>query len=1750
MSQLDAMKLSDNVRARLTDFAADASFVSDPQLTNICRKLWGGPPETGGMVSDLWVEGAFPAEQSQTTLDSLVLAGQFDASLRDQLHRRGAVPGNRPLYTHQRDALAAGRETMTEQRPALVVTAGTGAGKTESFLLPILNELWTLPKQDNAGVQCLILYPMNALVNDQVERLYDWLQGQSNLTLFHFTGETPEDKRAADHNKIGPWEASRFRTRQQARGLETADGQKIDPTKTKRGPVPDILITNYSMLEYMLCRPQDAVFFGPALRAVVLDEAHLYTGTLAAEITLLLRRLNARCGRFPADILHMATSATIGSGAPEELIEFAATLFSKDPAQVQVISGQQARAPLPQSLPPAVTPPMAQLTDDWLPGSTLILDMDGNAQLNADAAGCQGLRKRLPSLTSHGPISSDDHPAIVLFDTLGHAPLLHQAENLLWERQRMPLREMAQALWASASDEAVRATTTLLQLGASARRQASDYPLLPHRIHLLARPADGLSACLDQNCFGDAALKLPGLGCVLAGVADSCPHCAAATLTLMRCANCGTWVLAGVLDLNGLHPVKDNFQEQQTIHYFSLQSVPDKNKSRIDRQTGATHSAGTDGLELWSVDACPNCDTDKKESWQAFGSHANLTLAILAETALAALPPYPATHHDFLPAQGRRMLAFSDSRTEAARLGPRLTRQHETQLVRAILSRALAETPVVDDATLADLREEIARSEERLSNPDLTAAQQQREQVRLQAAQQELTEATAGGTLEQWAEAAKRQSSLSQLPDADMLSNDDAKDWQEQTHWEKHLVEVGRRLPELLARELARPTRRQASLETLGMAEVTYPGLDALEPPKELLGILPNDDVCAAIHGYWSDFLAALCDTLRTDAVVTLGPEQDTAYDFGGIPLGKWAAAEVEGKSRLIRFVGATDRQTRRKFACAVLEASGLVKDDAKALAKPVLQAAFEQMYVNAGKRLAWLEADKKMGEGTQTVPALRLVFSHLALRRPPHLFRCPTTGHLWPRSVRGCAPESGCTRLQSVTEEELDTDPRVGRLRREFRQSPVFSMALWADEHSAQLAPSENRRLQELFKAGARNILSSTTTLELGIDIGGLNAVLMGNVPPGKANYLQRAGRAGRRADGSSIVLTFCRPRPFDREVFRRFGDYLSRPLRSPRVFLDRQRVVERHCHAFLLGDFFREKAVPGARVGAMNAFGSMGIFSGKTLPPWWESRQSKPEVGAGEPGVEADFVAYLNRLRDYKAAQMQPILTQLFASTVLENAVTDWQTLLRGVIANFSDALSAWVKDYDNLWTAWQTLEDTPSDRPQANALRYQMAALHGTTVIEALADQQFLPRYGFPIGVQKLKVIVPDAKTPNRVREEDQFRLERSGLQALGEYVPGSQLLVGGKLVTSHGLLKSWSGAGQDSAFGVRGQMRTCANRHTYYAFSGTLGSCSLCGARPATSNTDLLLPRHGFSSAAWDAPRFSSEVERVGRTERLTLAFHNTTDKMEVADFGGVRGLRALYREDGDLLVFNPGEWRNGFALCTKCGYAESEKPEAKDGSGRMGLTSSFERHAPLSQTRAMPVCLEPGTSILRNQVLAARETTDVLMLDLSHCTGPHKGSEALAQTLGMALQTAGALLLELDGREMGLLVTATGSSADEGWGVVLYDNTPGGAGHVRELLDKGREWLASARQILYVSDSHDKRCQTACLDCLLTYDGQFAASANLLERRLALAVLDSLLNGTAIPSFVPATPLVTDLVAARSEAATETRLANRKKRLSD
>jgi len=376
-AHLNAVKLAQSVRQRMVDFNASDLFVRDAGLISSLRAAWSGDGKAGGLLSDLWVESAFPAEGSSDTLSSLEQEGIIAPAFKNILLKNRVFPGDQPLYSHQSASLRAGFAGYSKnERPAIAVTAGTGAGKTESFLFPLLNDLFRNEPVEGEGVSAIILYPMNALVNDQVDRLYEWLQGQDSVTLFHFTSETAETIKAANRAGVPLWDRCRFRSRQHARGEEDVEGRQL---AARRGPVPRILVTNYSMLEYMLCRPQDAVFFGRNLRTIVLDEAHLYTGTLAAEITLLQRRLLMRCNRLPSDVVQYATSATIET---KYLGDFIPRLFSKSAEQVILIEGRPRRTKLPTAHPPAQAAEASRINAlPWPEEGVIHMDKDGNGEL-------------------------------------------------------------------------------------------------------------------------------------------------------------------------------------------------------------------------------------------------------------------------------------------------------------------------------------------------------------------------------------------------------------------------------------------------------------------------------------------------------------------------------------------------------------------------------------------------------------------------------------------------------------------------------------------------------------------------------------------------------------------------------------------------------------------------------------------------------------------------------------------------------------------------------------------------------------------------------------------------------------------------------------------------------------------------------------------------------------------------------------------------------------------------------------------------------------------------------------------------------------------------------------------------------------------------------------------------------------------------------------------------------------------------
>jgi len=291
-----------------------ANFIADSEI-ELRREFWRELQRKDVFTREPLLS-AIPTYEQAETVGELLRRRQpplLDARLAALA--AGGFSLDRRLYTHQVDSLR-----IAQLGHSLVVATGTGSGKTECFLLPVLDDALRHP---GAGVRTIVIYPMNALANDQLDRLRELLRGLPEITFGRYTGDTVEDESELSAEERGGRLQNERLTRQEIR---------CEP--------PHILLTNFAMLEYLLLRPDDnEIFRQQRLRFVVLDEAHSYSGAQGIDVGLLMRRLQEAYRKCSLQFL--LTSATIGGDeAVQAVTDFAESLTGKAFATEHVLRGR------------------------------------------------------------------------------------------------------------------------------------------------------------------------------------------------------------------------------------------------------------------------------------------------------------------------------------------------------------------------------------------------------------------------------------------------------------------------------------------------------------------------------------------------------------------------------------------------------------------------------------------------------------------------------------------------------------------------------------------------------------------------------------------------------------------------------------------------------------------------------------------------------------------------------------------------------------------------------------------------------------------------------------------------------------------------------------------------------------------------------------------------------------------------------------------------------------------------------------------------------------------------------------------------------------------------------------------------------------------------------------------------------------------------------------------------------------------
>jgi hypothetical protein len=652
-----------------------------------------------------------------------------------------------------------------------------------------------------------------------------------------------------------------------------------------------------------------------------------------------------------------------------------------------------------------------------------------------------------------------------------------------------------------------------------------------------------------------------------------------------------------------------------------------------------------------------------------------------------------------------------------------------------------------------------------------------------------------------------------------------------------------------------------------------------------------------------------------------------------------------------------------------------------------------------------------------------------VAIGIPRTWWSCKHCGRLTANDLSGRCFIPGCGgALAPLSGADLEERQRHNHYAQRLRNAEPFGLEV--KEHTAQLSNTAGKQYQDLFNQGLVNVLSTSTTFEMGVDVAGLEAVLLRNVPPTPANYVQRAGRAGRRRSGGAVAVTFCRPLPHDQVHFHDPLKAVAGIVPLPRINLANVRLLQRHVNSFLLGSFLHSLA-PKEDWRTVGAF-----FCGKDgVPPLM-------------PKFDIFIRSHLRRLakavREVIPAKENTLTGNEAITVARESLVGDAGINQREV----QDQLSEFSRQGAQLREQMLHAAHVTPLAQAIDGISLLKRALLERDLIGFLADAHWLPSYAFPQDNVRLLVRHP--------RFTRRMRLERDREIGISEYAPGAEVIADGLLFRSCGVVK------RGNVFRVR-HYRYCKNCRQLDISDTAIGPLCRCGG----GRSRTFIEPVGFQTLASELPR-RPNLFRKRTAPNTELFLVGGASPEAFAAHGTVPGVSHAYLLEGRLFRANQGPKAAQYRLCLDCGVVP-------DGPPAQHKTPWGTRCG--GALTALDLGHEFDTETLQVRFDGAKWR----MPDVSDRTFWCSFSTGFLSTAAGVLNTPE--------RDMG--VTYRSESADSLTGeLVLYDRVPGGAGYVQRIITDLaiilRALLARTR------DCSNPECdpQGSCYSCLRSYSNQF------------------------------------------------------------
>ncbi|MEA4899804.1 MAG: DEAD/DEAH box helicase [Christensenellaceae bacterium] len=1403
---------------------------------------------------------------------------------------------SRPLYVHQEKAVrnAADGDNM-------IVTTGTGSGKTECFLMPIVNAL--LREQEvegrlDDGVRAIVIYPMNALINDQVKRMRE-IFIDSDITFGVYNGNTEQKE------KDGQLKYRR------TYGFEPMQNERVSRDAMREKP-PHILITNYSMLEYMCIRPNDdAVFRNAKLRFMVLDEAHVYKGATGIEASMLVRRVETRLTEEGHSPQYVLTSATLGDESSNpQIFAFGEKLCGH--AFQSIVRS----IPIKHSVP------------------------ESTRELSSAEIG-----------------SLKDVPDEKLFDICNGSTQYHDIRAIA--NEPLTLAEIAEKMGMSEGK--------LVVFIAACVRAANEngVPLVRARYHLFVRALEGayitlippysMSLTPETEIDGQMAFE-----------------CAA-------CTDCGRIAIIGVNDKkNGKLKLPENSTDPNAEHFLLedeedgimtdevTETLPDeylicakcgtiKHKGDKDicncmDEFGVKVTKAQKSKESGMV-RCPAC---------SYGELRRFYLGSEAATAVLATALY-----DNMPSEKtRQFLCFSDSRGDAAFFAPYMERTYRDFLRRRgiwYVAEQHREELQREPWTLGTFADELAR----YFDVNKTFAALGKNETLAP-----ISRRNAWIALISEMYAARRPSSLSSLGAVSIMPTCNAKF-----------------APAFAAKYGLTAEEAKALLDLLLM-DVVFHG--AIQEPSRTP--LDGEDLEMIFYSSARKLLAR-CKTGKESANV-----------MGWLPRAqKSGRFYVNGRLRRL------------------ISALGITEDEAYKIAEDYFMLLADNDV---------LKTLRGRGDGR----FLSVEDFAISVPNKSNLYVCKTCGRVTAMNFKDrCAYPQCNGRLVAVSTEELRADNHYASLYSKDDLEPFYIR-----EHTAQIEKDNARKYQEQFLKGEVNALSCSTTFEMGVDIGSLESIFLRNTPPSPANYVQRAGRAGRDLRSAAFALTYSKLSSHDITFFARPTDMISGKIKAPAFEIRNVKIVLRHIYAVAISHFFNQN------VDVYNSNDADIFLNGNGYERLCEYLKAKPTV----------VKEYLHRCVPEELFNVLGVDTFLWVEQLIGEDGT-----LTIAVNDFRD-LTAWLAEQIDIAVGEKRYQDAARFERLLKDHRRSTTEGDGykkTDLIDFLVRSGALPKYGFPVDVVELK--------PNALNDTKQnVELQRDLQLGISEYAPGAEVVADGNIYRSRYIAKD---------------RRKTADWELYYTaecpqcqivnFSKKpvdSAPCVACGTTIDSGWHKNIEPRKGFVVGNDPNDIVPAGSRKPRKYHRGDIIYLGDTERHEL----GVNTFRfgdhqvVLQSTANDSLMISCD---TEFNVCSYCGYAKSRK-ESNNYSFVVEERhkASFGREC--SNTKLYPYRL---SHVFK---------TDVVQLMFSD-----NADFGTMLSVMYALLRASSQVLDIESTDIsGCLYAARGNVQ---YSIILYDSVPGGAGHIHRIAADENVFQNVIRRAYEICS--ECVCSPSCYKCLRDYYNQ-------------------------------------------------------------